>query len=128
MADERALQKNAADPKQRAFSARAEKRREERRANMYRAALGSQPGRFVLADLIVRAGAFKSPWNSHGGVQSCNIGRMEVGLELNEFLKRLDVANYRMMWAEWDAIEDRDNRETDAAHTASASTEGESQS
>jgi hypothetical protein len=131
MADDRALQKNAADPKQRAFAARAEKRREERRASMYRAALNTQAGRFVLADIIVKSGVFKSPWNPHGGVQSCNIGRMEVGLELNEFLKRLDLALQRTMWIEWEALEERDNRETDAAHTAQASaaveTEGDVQ-
>jgi hypothetical protein len=119
-----ALQRNAADPRQGKFAARAERRREERRANMYRAVLHTAEGRMMLADLVVRSGAFKSPWNPHGGVQSANIGRMEIGLELDEYLRLIEPTLRRQMWAEWDALLERDNRETDAAHMAAVSTEG----
>jgi len=130
MAEERAIQRNAADVKQRDYAARVEKRREERRESMYQMAMSTPAGRFALADIIVRAWpggkVGNSPWNPHGGVQSCNIGRLEVGLELDRLLKLLAPDLWRTMWLEWDSLEQRDNRETDAVHTASATTtEGE---
>ena len=117
MAESRALQRNAADPKQRHYADKVEKRREQRRMGMYQAALSTSGGRFALADIIVRSGKNKSPWNPHGGVQSANIGRLEVGLELDQFLKLVSLELWRLMWQEWDAVLDRDDREVDAAQT-----------
>lgn len=125
--DARSLVKNAADAKQANYAARVEQRREQRREGFYSAAMLTPAGRFLLADIIVKSGIQKSPWNPHGSVQSANIGRMEVGLELDAYLKLVNRALHRQMWMEWDAIGDRDDRETDATHTAAApkSAEGE---
>lgn len=120
MEERRALVRNAGDAKQAAYAARVEQRREQRREGTYKAALATPAGRFILADIIVKSGIHKSPWNPHGSVQSANIGRMEVGLELDAYLKLVAPDVRRQMWLEWDAIGDRDDRETDATHTAAA--------
>lgn len=116
----RALQGNAADPKQIRYAERAELRHQKRRLEIYADLLKTPAGRFVLADVIVAAGVGKSPWNPHGSVLSANVGRLEVGLELDEYLAGISLELRRTMWHEWDALIERDNRETDAVQTASA--------
>jgi len=123
--DPRAEVKNAADPQQVKGAARRQQRREARRLAAYHEVMTTVAGRAVMWDLISQAGVFRSVFNPHDGMQSFNIGRQDFGHELMGLLLRVDAEGqlYLQMEKEARALEVREARDTDAAHTVAASEE-----
>lgn len=127
MPEPRAEVRNAADPQQVTRAARKEQRREARTRALYAAQLATSDGRAFCWHLLERAGVFRSVSNPHGGRQSENIGRQDFGHELMAHLIAADEDGYLQMEAEARERARHDARETDAAHTAAAATEGDTQ-
>lgn len=125
MAEPRAEVRNAADPQQVKRAARKEQRREDQRLAIYKAVLATSDGRAVFWDLLESAGLWKTVSNPHGGRQSELIGRRDFGLELTAMLIRADEDGYLRMETEARARARAEARETDAAHTAAATPQGD---
>jgi hypothetical protein len=119
MAD-RALQRNAADPKQRDYAARVEKRRVNRRQDLYRAQLATPMGRAFCWDVLEDVGLYQTPFRPAGSETAFLCGEQNVGLRLRARLIEASEEDYQVMEAEARARTQRDHRETDAAHTAPA--------
>jgi len=124
MSRDRALVKNAADPKQIRFAKQVEQRRAERYDQALAAVMDTPAGRIVMATLIRRAGVFKSIWHPSSEIHY-NAGRQDYGHELMADLLELSEPHYQLMereeW-EWNKQQDRS---TDAAHTARQADKGD---
>lgn len=113
---ERALVRNAADPKQVRLAERMEKAREERFQSSLAAVMNTVEGRVVLAALIRRAGVYKSIWSRDSAIHY-NAGRQDYGHELMADLVRLDEERFQLMEREEWAFIKKMNATIDAAHT-----------
>lgn len=116
---QRALVRNAGDPRQVKFAAQVEQRRVERFARAMSAVLASIEGRIVLAQLIRRAGVFRSIWHPSAEIHY-NAGRQDYGHELMADLVAIDEDAYQQMEREDWAWVKQQQREIDAAHTKRA--------
>lgn len=125
MAEQSAVVRNAADEGQVRRAGRREDRQAKRQRAVVLAQLGTPDGRAFVWEVLQLARLDASPFNTHGGIQSYNIGRQDVGRELREVLEKADVGLVLQMDAEAAARLKRDNDEIDATHTASASQSGE---
>jgi hypothetical protein len=74
----RALQRNAADPKQVAFAERKARQAEELFIVSLQATMGSLEGRVVIWTLIARAGVYESIWDPSAKIHY-NAGRQDYG-------------------------------------------------
>jgi len=116
---DRALVRNAADPRQVRFAAQVEQRREERFANAINDVLSTPAGRIVFAMLIRRAGVYKSIWHPSSEIHY-NAGRQDYGHELMADLIRTNEESYQLMEREEWAWLKQQQQSTDAAHTRRA--------
>jgi len=119
MAEPRAQVRNAADPKQ---IKRAE-RKDRERAELFRAALKATletpAGRVVFWELLRLARVYESIWHPSAEIHYL-AGRQDYGHELMALLIEADDELFALMETEARARAKRDDRATDAAHTASA--------
>jgi len=111
---------NAGDPQQVRRAGRADKRRAARRLAAYRAVLATPEGRFVLADLLARAGIYASGFAPDALRMAFLAGRREFGLELQATLIGADDRAYDVMEREARARAHADAQEAEAAHTPPA--------
>lgn len=121
MAD-RAEVRNAADREQVTRAGRREREREVRRLAIIRGVLETTSGREFCWNLLTAAGVFKSVWHSSALIHY-NSGRQDFGHELMADLIRADEGAYELMNREARERARRANAETEAAHTATATTE-----
>ncbi len=119
MREQRAFQRNAADPKQVRFAERKEKERGERFRAAMRVVMALPAGRIVLWDLVARAGIFHSIWDPSSKIHY-NAGRQDYGHELLATLIETDEDLYQLMEREARAFERRQDHETAAAQTPAA--------
>lgn len=125
MSDDRVQVRNAGDRRQVRAAGRLERVREERWIDNLREVMATPQGRIVMWELLRRAGIYRSVFNTHGSVQSYNVGRQDFGHELMAELLRLGDEPYLLMESEARMLEARENRAIDAQHQRSAtSTEG----
>lgn len=110
------LVKNAADPKQVKFAEQFEKRRDERFRAAISAVMGTPDGRVVLAQLIRRAGVYKSIWHPSSEIHY-NAGRQDYGHELMADLVAIDEDLYQLMEREDWAWAKQQQATINAAHT-----------
>lgn len=122
--NQRALVRNAADPKQVKFAEQVEKRRTERFAQALIAVMNTEAGRTVMAQLIRRAGVYKSIWHPSSEIHY-NAGRQDYGHELMADLVGIDENLYQTMEREEWAWNKQQERAIDAAHTQRAAARGE---
>ena len=113
---DRAEVRNAADPQQVRRAARKEKDREALLADALRSTLSQPAGRFVLWDLLERAGIYTSVFAASDRIYY-NAGRQDFGHELLALLVACDEDLYALMEKEARDRKVRENRSTDAAHT-----------
>lgn len=123
MADPRALVRNAGDPEQVRRAARKVHDRERRFADGLRASLKHPEVRFVFAEILERAGIFKSVFDHSGSVMYFNEGQRQFGLKLWTWLEDADEQQAELMEQERRARRRADNREVDAIHNARATEE-----
>lgn len=119
MPEPRAQVRNAADPKQ---VKRAERKAREREAlfqDALKAILATSAGRVVLWELLARARVFESIWHPSAEIHYL-AGRQDYGHELMAMLVDADDELFFLMQQEARARAKRDDRATDAAHTAGA--------
>lgn len=112
-----ALVQNAADPQQVRFAQQFEKRRRERFENAMLAVLGSADGRIVLAELVKRAGVYRSIWHPSSEIHY-NAGRQDYGHELMADLVALDEDLFQLMEREDRAWAKHEQAVIEAAHLA----------
>lgn len=122
MNEDRAFQRNAADPRQVRFAARKERQQAEQERAAIKAVMTTLEGRFVLWSLLEKAGIFKSVWHPSAAIHY-NSGRQDFGHELMARLIEVDEDLYQLMEREARARVRARNREVDAAHTARADEE-----
>jgi len=117
--------RNAADPSQRKFAERLERRRLEDRQRYLLASLATVEGRAVRWGDIGNAGVYRSAFNTHGGVQSYNLGRQDFGHELIAEILALPGGSdlYLQMEQEGRAREAREDAAVEASHTRRAQEE-----
>jgi hypothetical protein len=120
-AGQRALVKNAADPKQVKFAEQVERRRTERFAQALAAVMKTPEGRTVMAQLIRRAGVYMSIWDPSARIHY-NAGRQDYGHELMADLVGIDEETYQIMEREEWNWNKQQERAIDAAHTSRAAT------
>ncbi len=120
MSDQPVEVRNAADPKQVKGAATRARSRELRLERNLREVMSTQAGRFVMWDMLGRAGVYRSVWDSHGTVMARNVGRQDLGHELMALLISVDEGFYQEMEREARARARADASETEAAHTAPA--------
>jgi hypothetical protein len=113
---DRAEVRNAADPQQVKRAARKDRDREALLSEALRATLSQPAGRFVLWDLLERAGVFTSVFAMNQQIYY-NAGRQDFGHELLALLVACDEDLYTLMEKEARDRKARDNRATDASHT-----------
>jgi hypothetical protein len=92
----RPYQTNASDPRQVRASARAEEKREAAYIGSLKAVLATPEGRRVLAELLDRAGLYKTSWDPSARIHF-NEGRRNFGLELLANIQDADEALYLEM-------------------------------
>ena len=100
---------------------RTARRRVERFTNALAAVMATEAGRIVLGELVRRAGVYQSTFNTHGGVQSFNIGRQDYGHELMADLIRTSEDDWQRLEREQWLWSKAQEREVAAQHTARAS-------
>lgn len=122
---ERDLVRNASDPEQ----VRRAAKKERDRAEYFRAALvatlKTAEGRAVIWELLDLAGVYRSIWVPNAEIHY-RAGRQDFGHELMALVLAAGEDLYLLMETEARARKRKDNAETDAAHTAPASSEGAS--
>jgi hypothetical protein len=119
---QRALVRNAADPKQVRFAERMERRQQERYQNALAAVLATPEGRVVLCALIKRAGVYRSVWAPSAEIHY-RAGRQDYGHELMaELIGTNELAYQQMEREEWEWLKLQE-RSIDAQHTDRAKTE-----
>jgi hypothetical protein len=109
--------RNAADPRQVRFAERLEKQQAERFARALAGVMSTPEGRIVMANLIRRAGVYKSIWHPSSEIHY-NAGRQDYGHELMADLVRLSEETYQLMEREEWAWAKHQQATIDAAHTA----------
>jgi hypothetical protein len=111
------LVRNAADPHQ----VRRGRRVEAQREAQYLAALGvvlkSREGRFVVWDLLQRAGLYRTSLQPDPHQTYALEGRRNFGLELLEAVQVADAEKYLLMEREARARQDHEDRATLAVQT-----------
>jgi len=122
MSEDRALVRNAADPRQVRFAQRKEREAAELERAALQAVMKTPEGRLVMWSLLERAGIFRSVWHPSAAIHY-NSGRQDFGHELMAQLVDLDEDLYQLMEREARARTRARNRETDAAHTPRAEQE-----
>lgn len=114
----RALQGNAADPKQVAFAERKQRQQEE----LLRAALvqvmETVEGRIVMWALLERAGVYRSTFDASGSRTFYNAGRQDFGHELLALLVEHAEEGYLLMEAEARRRAKATGREAEAVQQA----------
>lgn len=110
----------ANDPKLAAQLERLERRRERRWQQQLGEVLETPAGRAVLWALIGRAGVFRSAFNTHGGLQSYNLGRQDFGHELIAEILKLGNEPYLAMEREGRDADARDILEAESHQTESS--------
>lgn len=111
--------KNAADPRQVKLADRMEKARVERFTQALASVMNTVEGRIVLAQLVRRAGVYRSIWSRDSTIHY-NAGRQDYGHELMADLVGLDERLYQTMEREeWEWLK-RQQSTVDAAHTQRA--------
>lgn len=120
------LVKNAGDPRQVKTAELFEKRRIERHRNAVAAVLGSLEGRIVFAQLIRRAGVYRSIWHPSSEIHY-NAGRQDYGHELMAELVDVDENLYQLMEREEWAWAKREQASIEATHTRRGSQTQESE-
>lgn len=120
---EPSLVRNATDREQVKRAKRLERRREEVRYDAYRAVLERPEGRLLLWDLVLRAGVFDKGWTASAEIHA-RAGRRDYGLELMEYLQRIDPDKFQLMEREWWERQRRERTEIEAAHTAASAARG----
>lgn len=121
MAD-RAEVRNAASPEQVKRAARKERERAELQRASLKAVMGTPAGRFVLWDLLERAGVYRSIFHPSSQIYYL-AGRQDFGHELIALLLDTDDVLYQQMEVEARNRDRKEHAATDAAHTPSV-TEG----
>lgn len=120
MADVRALTKNAADPEQLKRAGRTEKDRENRFLSALANSLVYPEVRYMLAELLERAGLDRPSFDHSGSIMAYNEGRRSVALELRALLEIANADAVELLESEHRARRRLDNRAIDAAHTPRA--------
>lgn len=115
---------NASDPRQVRAGERIERRREQRWEDSLRATMATPQGRAFVWALIRRAGVFESPFHQHGGIQSHNIGRADVGRMVMGEVLRFAPEDYLLMETEARRIDALEDRAAEAAQVAPDEGEG----
>ncbi len=110
------LVKNAADPRQVKFAAEFERRQLERLSSALHSVLNTVEGRIVFAELIRRAGVYRSIWHPSSEIHY-NAGRQDYGHELMADLVRTDEDLYQLMEREEWAWSKHEQATIEAAHT-----------
>jgi len=120
----RALVRNAADPEQVRRAGRKEHDDARRYQDMLRAALQSPEVRYVFSEILERCGLFASVFDHSGSVMYWREGRRNFGLELHSDLIAADETMVELMTRERRDRLRRDDRATEAHHTARAEEQG----
>lgn len=120
---DRTLQRNAADEKQIKHAGRKVEERAELFRTSLQAVLAQPAGRFVLWELLTRAGLYRSIWDPSAKIHY-NAGRQDYGLELLAQVIDADEELYQLMEREMRAFNRSEARETAAVQTPAAN-EGE---
>lgn len=114
---QRAMTRNAADPSQVRTAERLEKRRQERFARALAATINTVEGRIVFAELLRRAGVYRSIWHPSSEIHY-NAGRQDYGHELMATLTDLSLDHFlKMEQEEWAWLR-QEQATTDAAHAS----------
>lgn len=113
---ERAEVRNAADPAQVKRAGRKVRDREALLTDALRLTLLQPAGRFVLWDLLERAGIYRSIVAPSPEIHY-NAGRQDFGHELLALVVACDEELYALMEKEARERKAKENRATDAAHT-----------
>jgi hypothetical protein len=121
---DRAVVRNGADPQQVRRGRRREHQIVEQRAERLRFVLQTALGRAALWDLLEDAGVYRSIMADDTRI-FWNAGRHDFGLKLLGRVIDADEHAYLAMEAEARQRKRRDNQQIDAAHTASATAEGQ---
>jgi hypothetical protein len=115
---DRAQVRNAADPEQVRRAARRDRRRADDRADLVKAQLSTYEGRRFVWEELARHGLYESITVQSSMIYALS-GRRDAGLELlAEVQQHADL--FLLMQSEAIKRAERDDRETDAAHTPSA--------
>lgn len=112
--------RNAADPRQIRLGEQIEKRRAERFDNAMAAVLNTPAGRTVFAQLIRRAGVYRSIWHPSAEIHY-NAGRQDYGHELMADIIRTSEAGWQQLEREQWEWEKAQERTIAAGHTRRAS-------
>lgn len=115
----RAEGRNAADPRQVKRAGRLERDRAEQLRAHVVAVLTTESGRAVFWELLERAGVYRSIWTPNSEIHY-KAGRQDFGHELMALIVDASEEGYELMEREARARRKRDERSTDAAHTAPA--------
>jgi hypothetical protein len=115
--NDRASVRNAADRDQVTRAARKDRSSQALALDAVREMLRQPAGRFVMWELIERAGVFRSIWDNSARIHY-NAGRQDFGHEIIALLIQADEDLYLLMETEARDRARRLDRETDAAHTA----------
>lgn len=97
MAERRALVRNASDPRQVRYAARAEKRAEDQLRAWIVATLSTYEGRAVFATMLEEAGLFESVFDHSGSVMYFREGKRNEGLKWQARLVDADEQLYEQM-------------------------------
>jgi hypothetical protein len=123
---DRALVRNAADPRQVQRAGQLERDREERMNVALREVLASPAGRLVLGELLERAGLFRTSFDPSGSMMYFREGRRNFGLEIQAALDAAAPDLFDLLERERRTRRQLEDRETDAAHTPRAEQQGAS--
>lgn len=113
---DRALVKNAADVDQVQRARRKERDRDDQLTDAIRSSLQHPDVRQVFAEILDRAGLFKTSYDHSGSMVYFNEGRRNFGLELRSLLETADEQAVDLMDQERRARKRAENRSVDAAH------------
>jgi hypothetical protein len=116
---DRSLVRNAADPKQVRRAARKEAQLEEQFTAALRDVLSTTRGRFVIWELLRRAGVFRSIWVMTAEIHY-RAGQQDFGHRIQADVLKASESAYELMSREARLREKREANETDAAHTPRA--------
>jgi len=119
---ERAQVKNAADVDQVRRAGRRDRRRADERQALVGHQLATYEGRWFVWEELERHGLFESITVQSSMIYALS-GRRDAGLELLAEVQA-HPSQFLLMQGEAMKRDERDNRETDAAHTPSAQLQG----
>jgi hypothetical protein len=123
VSSDRALVRNAADPRQVKAGARLSRRRQAYIEGLHRAMLETPLGRAFIADLLERAGIYNSIWHPSAEIHYLS-GRQDFGHELRLRCLAVDVENFMLLEREARDRVKREETETEAGRTPAATEEG----